>query len=88
VYISFKNFHESKYKEDVSMTPFHVSYIFDDPDDVVWCHNKLLNDVVDSHAPLKERICNCPVSLSHTDLMNLLGIPTIFDVFIIFSLFT
>ena len=56
VYRSFKSFDESKYNEDISMTPFHVSYIFDDPDDVVWCHNKLLSDVVDSHAPLELRM--------------------------------
>ncbi len=38
------------------MTLFHVSYIFDDTDDVVWCHNKLLSDVVDIHAPLNHRM--------------------------------
>ncbi len=37
------------------MTSFHVSYIFDDLDDVVWCRNKLLRDVDDSHASLKKR---------------------------------
>ncbi len=56
VYRSFKSFDENKYKEDISMIPFLVSYIFDDTDDVVWCHIKLLSDVVDIHAPLKQRM--------------------------------
>ncbi len=56
VYRSFKSFDENKYIEDISIIPFHVLYIFDDTDDVVWCHNKLLSDVVDIHAPLKQRI--------------------------------
>ncbi len=56
VYKSFKSFDENKYKEDISMTPFHVSYVFDDPDDVVGCHNKLLSDVVDIYAPLKQKM--------------------------------
>ncbi len=56
VYRCFKSFDENKYKEDISMTPFHVSYIFDDTDDVVLSHNKLLSDVVDIHAPLKQRM--------------------------------
>ncbi len=55
VYRSFKSFDENKYKEDISMTPLNVSYIFDDTDDVVWYHNKLLSDV-DIHAPLKQRM--------------------------------
>ncbi len=55
VYRSFKNFNEKDYVNDVSMIPFHVSYVFDDTDDVVWFHDKLLYDVVESHAPLKRR---------------------------------
>ena len=55
VYRSFKNFDEELYKADVAMTPFHIAYIFDDIDDVVWCHNKMLSDVIESHAPLKHR---------------------------------
>ncbi len=53
---SFKSFDENKYKDDISMTPFHVSYTFNDTDEVVWCHNKLLGDVVDIHALLKQRM--------------------------------
>ncbi len=56
VYRSFKSFDENKYKEDISMIPFRASYIFDDIDDVVGCHNKLLSDVVDIYAPLKQRM--------------------------------
>ena len=55
VYRSYKTFDEEKYKQDVGMIPFHISYIFDDTDDIVWTHNKLLSDVIDCHAPLKKR---------------------------------
>ncbi len=56
VYRSFKSFDENKYKEDISMIPFHVLYIFDNTDDVVWCHIKRLSDIIEIHAPLKQRM--------------------------------
>ncbi len=35
LYRSFKSFDKNKYKEEISIIHFHVSYIFDDTDDVV-----------------------------------------------------
>ena len=36
--------------------PFHAAYVFDDVDDIYWAHEWLLNDVINLHAPVKERI--------------------------------
>ena len=55
-YRSFKKFDENKFCEEVSYIPFHVASIFDDVNDITWCHEKLFSDVIESHAPLKQRI--------------------------------
>ena len=34
---------------------FHISYVFDDPDDVYWAHEYLFKEVIDEHVPMKER---------------------------------
>ena len=39
----------------LSMTPFHVCEIFEDPDDVMWCYQTLLKNVVDENAPLRKK---------------------------------
>ena len=54
-YRSFKNFNDTDYKNDVKNIPFYISKTFDDVDDIAWCHEKLLADVIDSHAPLKHK---------------------------------
>ena len=55
-YRSYKNFNESKYVEDLSNAPFHVSTVFDDVDDTMWFQNRLLTDVVEMHAPSKQKL--------------------------------
>ena len=30
---NYKNFNESKFQQDISLAPFHVASVFDDPDD-------------------------------------------------------
>ena len=55
VYRSFRNFDEVSYKEDIEKIPFHISKVFDDIDDITWCHEHLLLDIVNTHAPLKHR---------------------------------
>ena len=40
----------------VSQMPFHVAYVFDDVEDIYWAHELLLNNVINLHAPVKERI--------------------------------
>ena len=36
--------------------PFSLAYIFDDPDDVYWCWEKLFSQVLDEHAPIRKVI--------------------------------
>lgn len=40
--------------EDLNCTPFYISNIFDDIDDVFWAWYKMYNDVIDDHIPLKK----------------------------------
>ena len=54
---SYKNFDEGQFNSDLSMVPFHVAYVFDDIDDIYWAHELLLRQVVDEHAPIKQK---CP----------------------------
>ena len=37
----------------LSKVPFSTAYVFDDPDDVYWCWEKLYKQVLDDHAPIK-----------------------------------
>lgn len=55
-YRSYKNFNEEAYIKDLECTPFHVGEIFDDVEDQLWYHNKLLIEVMDKHAPQKKRM--------------------------------
>ena len=34
--------------------PFCAAYVFEDPDDVYWCWEKLFNQVLDDHAPIRK----------------------------------
>ena len=52
---SYKNFNEAELNEELSRVPFHVAHIFDDIDDIYWAHETLLRQVVNEHAPLKEK---------------------------------
>ena len=52
---SFKDFNEEDFNNDISNIPFHASYVFEDPDDVYWAHETLIKEVLDEHAPIKER---------------------------------
>ena len=53
---SYKNFSEAELNADLSRVPFHVAHIFDDIDDIYWAHETLLRQVIDEHAPLKEKV--------------------------------
>ena len=53
---SYKNFNEAELNDELSQVPFHVAHIFDDVDDIYWAHETLLRQVVDEHAPLKEKV--------------------------------
>ena len=53
-YRSFKNFNEQKFNADLQSAPFHVSQIFEDPEDTYWASiHKMLTNVIDVYVPLK-----------------------------------
>ena len=54
-YRSMKKFQEEAYKKEIDRAPFHVSEIFDDVDDVIWFRHKMVEDVINHHAPLKQK---------------------------------
>ncbi|KAH3849140.1 hypothetical protein DPMN_091536 [Dreissena polymorpha] len=53
---SYKNFDETKFNEDLSNVPFHIAHVFDDIDDIYWTHEHMLKQVIDEHAPVKEKV--------------------------------
>ena len=55
-YRSFKHFSEAAYASDADKAPFHVGDIFDNVDDCYWFSMKLLQDIIDEHAPLKQKV--------------------------------
>ena len=44
------------YVHELSNIPYHVYEIFDDVDDVYWCHEPLTNQVIYEDAPLTKEI--------------------------------
>jgi len=54
-YRSYKSFSESSFKKDVSHIPSQVCDVFDDIDDQYWAFNVMFKEVLDEHAPIKER---------------------------------
>ena len=62
-YRSYRHFNEDTFLNDLECTPFQVSQIFDDIDDQLWFHNKLFDNIINKHAPLKKRVvksCQLP----------------------------
>ena len=51
-----KFFDGTVFGEDVGWIPFQAAYVFDDIDDVYWAHEWLLTDIINEHAPVKERM--------------------------------
>jgi hypothetical protein len=58
-YRSYKRMDDEAFIADLSQAPLHVSNIFDDVDDQIWFHNTLVRDVIDEHAPLKQKKLKC-----------------------------
>ena len=54
-YRSFKNFYQNVFIDDVCRIPFHVVYVCDDVDDIYWAHERMLTEVINEHASIKER---------------------------------
>ena len=41
------------FRDDIESAPFHIAFIFNDPDDNLWAWQYLFNDLCDKHAPWK-----------------------------------
>ena len=54
-YRSYKNFNQAAFLEDLSFVPWNICESFDDPNDALSCWVKLFLEVVEKHAPLKQR---------------------------------
>ena len=55
-YRSYKKFNVDDYVSDLSIAPFHVAEIFGNVDDAYWFSSRLLKDIIDVHAPLKQKL--------------------------------
>jgi len=54
-YRSFKNFDEASFKHDIETAPFHVGDVFEEVDDVFWFNHTMLQGILNSHAPMKQK---------------------------------
>ena len=52
---TYTHFDEEAFNDAVGVIPFHVAYVFEDINDIYWAHESLLKDVLDEHAPVRER---------------------------------
>ena len=52
---SYKSFEEASFTQDLHRVPFQVATIFDDANDCYWAYETLLMDIVDEHAPKKQK---------------------------------
>ena len=52
---SYKNFDEETFSEAVGVIPFQAAYVFDDVDDIYWAHEVIFTDILNEHAPVKEK---------------------------------
>ena len=50
---SFKEFNEIEFNKDLQIVLFHVAYVFGEIDDIYWAWERLYNNVLDDHAPVK-----------------------------------
>ena len=52
---SYKNFCEADFVQDLQRAPLHIAGIFDDIDDSYWAYETLVREIVDEHAPQKQK---------------------------------
>ena len=52
---SYTNFQEADFIRDVHQAPLHIADIFEDVNDSYWAYQSLLMDVVNEHAPSKQK---------------------------------
>ena len=52
---SYKNFCEADFVHDLQRAPLHIAGIFDDVNDSYWAYETLVREIVDEHAPQKQK---------------------------------
>ena len=52
---SYKNFDENAFNTELDKVPFQVAFTFKDVDDTYWAYNKLFYEILDEHAPIKQK---------------------------------
>ena len=52
---SYKHFNKDSFKYDMDTAPFYVGNIFDDVDDIFWFNHTLIQDIINGHAPMKQK---------------------------------
>ena len=68
-YRSYKHFDDANFQRDLSVAPFHVAEIFDDVCDMAWFTSRIISDLVNDHAPLKNKILKSkPVPYMNSEL--------------------
>ena len=55
MYRSYRKFNNDNFLKDLSIIPYHVCEIFEDIDDSYWLYNELTMEVVNEHAPIKQK---------------------------------
>lgn len=50
----YKRMNIENFRRDIETAPFHIASTFEDPDDLLWAWQNLLDDICDDHAPWKE----------------------------------
>ena len=48
-------FNQDSFKYDIDTAPFYVGNIFDDVDNIFWYNHTLIQDVINGHAPMKQK---------------------------------
>ena len=52
---SYTNFNENQFDLDLQNVPFDVAFVFDDIDDTYWAYEKLFTEILNEHAPVKQK---------------------------------
>ena len=54
-YRSFKTFDATKFRTDLQSVPFSVCDTFSDPGDSLWAQQHLMCEILNEHAPMKQK---------------------------------
>jgi hypothetical protein len=70
-YRSYKTFNECNFQNDVSLMPKQICDVFDDVSDQYWAFNVMYSDILNEHAPIKQRtVKGDKIPYMYSDLMK------------------